>query len=67
VVGAEALGLIGAVIALPVAGMLQVITQRLVAPAIRRATTANEVALAGVPDVHSSAPADNDTARQLDE
>jgi predicted PurR-regulated permease PerM len=67
VVGAEALGLIGAVIALPVAGMLQVITQRLVAPAIRRATTANEVALAGVPDVHRSAPADNDTARQLDE
>ena len=67
VVGAEALGLVGAVIALPVAGMLQVITQRLVAPAIRRATTGNEVALAGVPDAHSSASADNDSARQLDE
>jgi predicted PurR-regulated permease PerM len=67
VVGAEALGLIGAVIALPVAGMLQVITQRLVAPAIRRATTASEVALAGVPAAQSSAPAEIDTARQLDE
>jgi predicted PurR-regulated permease PerM len=67
VVGAEALGLVGAVIALPVAGMAQVITQRLIAPAIRRATTANEGALAGVPDPQSSAPADNDTARQLDE
>jgi predicted PurR-regulated permease PerM len=67
VVGAEALGLIGAVIALPVAGMLQVITQRLVAPAIRRATAASEVALADVPDAQSSAPVDNDTARQLDE
>jgi len=31
-VGAEALGLIGAVIAVPVAGMAQVITQRVVAP-----------------------------------
>src|SRR5262245_31289150 len=67
VVGVEALGLVGAVIALPVAGMLQVITQRLVAPAIRRATIGNEVALAGAPDAQSSAPADNDTARQLDE
>jgi predicted PurR-regulated permease PerM len=67
VVGAEALGLVGAVIALPVAGMLQIITQRLIAPAIRRATTGNEVALAGVPDAHSSASADNDSARQLDE
>jgi predicted PurR-regulated permease PerM len=67
VVGAEALGLIGAVIALPVAGMLQVITQRLIAPAIRRATAANEVALAGVPDAPGSAAVDNDTARQLDE
>jgi predicted PurR-regulated permease PerM len=44
VVGAEALGLVGAVIALPVAGMAQVITQRLIAPAIRRATMAGEAA-----------------------
>jgi predicted PurR-regulated permease PerM len=42
IVGAEALGVIGAIIAVPVAGVLQVITQRLVAPAIRRATTASE-------------------------
>src|SRR5215831_9647524 len=42
IVGAETLGVIGAIIAVPVAGMLQVITQRLVAPAIRRATSAPE-------------------------
>ena len=43
-VGAEALGLIGAVIAVPVAGMAQVITQRVVAPAIRRVTAEREAA-----------------------
>jgi predicted PurR-regulated permease PerM len=43
-VGAEVLGLVGAVIAVPVAGMAQVLTQRVVAPAILRTTTENEVA-----------------------
>jgi predicted PurR-regulated permease PerM len=62
VVGAEALGLVGAVIAVPVAGMAQVITQRLIAPAIRRATTAGEPALAGVPVPPDHSPADNDPA-----
>jgi predicted PurR-regulated permease PerM len=37
--GVQALGLVGALIAVPVAGMAQVITQRLIAPAIRHATT----------------------------
>jgi len=60
--GAEALGLVGAVIAVPVAGMAQVITQRVIAPAIRRATTAEEPALAGVPVPPDHSPADNDTA-----
>jgi predicted PurR-regulated permease PerM len=41
-IGAEALGLVGAVIAVPVAGMAQVITQRMIAPAIRRATGESE-------------------------
>jgi len=62
VVGAEALGLVGAVIAVPVAGMAQVITQQLVAPAIRRATTAEEPTLAGVPVAPDHSPADNDPA-----
>src|SRR5262249_2871786 len=45
-VGAEALGLVGAVIAVPVAGMAQVITRRLIAPAIRRATDGETTATA---------------------
>jgi predicted PurR-regulated permease PerM len=61
IVGAEALGVIGAIIAVPVAGMLQVITQRLVAPAIRRATTATEPALAGAsPSLPASAASPHD-------
>src|SRR5262249_14744643 len=62
VVGAEALGLIGAVIALPVAGMAQVVIQRLIAPAIRRATRADEAvpAGAGPPLPSRAAPTDND-------
>jgi predicted PurR-regulated permease PerM len=43
-VGAEALGLVGAVIAVPVAGMAQVIAQRVVAPSIRRVTAEREAA-----------------------
>jgi predicted PurR-regulated permease PerM len=64
VVGAEALGLVGAVIAVPVAGMLQVITQRLIVPAIRRATGAEEPALAGAsPSLPApAAPPDIDPA-----
>jgi predicted PurR-regulated permease PerM len=62
IVGAEALGLVGAIIAVPVAGMAQVLTQRLIAPAIRRATTAEEPALAGVPLPPDHSPADSDTA-----
>ena len=37
--GVQVLGLVGALIAVPVAGMAQVITQRVIAPAIRHATT----------------------------
>ena len=37
--GVQTLGLVGALIAVPVAGMAQVITQRVIAPAIRHATT----------------------------
>jgi predicted PurR-regulated permease PerM len=61
IVGAEALGLVGAIIAAPVAGMLQIITQRL-APAIRRARSAEEPALAGAsaPLPTPTAPIDND-------
>jgi predicted PurR-regulated permease PerM len=64
-VGAAALGLIGALIALPVASMAQVITQRLIAPAIRRVTTAGEVVPTGAsPSLpRRAAPADNDTAQ----
>jgi predicted PurR-regulated permease PerM len=63
VVGAEALGLVGAVIAVPVAGMAQVITQRLIAPAIRRMTRAGEAAPTGAspPLPSRAAPADNDS------
>jgi predicted PurR-regulated permease PerM len=63
VVGAEALGLVGAVIAVPVAGMAQVITQRLIAPAIRRATTAEAPALAGVPLPANGASSHDDTSQ----
>ena len=55
-VGAEALGLVGAVIAVPVAGMAQVITQRVVAPAIRRTAVENEVAPAPAAPVDASPP-----------
>jgi predicted PurR-regulated permease PerM len=50
-VGAEALGLVGAVIAVPVAGMAQVITQRVIAPSIRRVTAERDSA----PDTVTSA------------
>jgi predicted PurR-regulated permease PerM len=55
VVGAEALGLVGAVIAVPVAGMAQVLTQRVVAPAIRRTTAENTAASSPAP-VETSDP-----------
>ena len=59
-IGAEALGLVGAVIAVPVAGMAQVITQRVVAPAIRHTTSANEATSppAVLADASASPPAD---------
>jgi predicted PurR-regulated permease PerM len=37
-IGFEVLGVVGAIIAVPVAGLAQVLTQRVVAPAIRRTT-----------------------------
>jgi predicted PurR-regulated permease PerM len=43
-IGFEVLGVVGAIIAVPVAGMAQVITQRMIAPAIRRAATASGTA-----------------------
>jgi predicted PurR-regulated permease PerM len=56
VVGAEALGLVGAIIAVPVAGMAQVLTQRVIAPSIRRVTAergaaSDAVTPAGAPPV----------------
>jgi predicted PurR-regulated permease PerM len=56
VVGAEALRLVG--------GMAQIITQRLVAPAIRRATTSESPTLAGASPSFpaSAAPPDDDSA-----
>jgi predicted PurR-regulated permease PerM len=54
-IGAEALGLIGAVIAVPVAGMAQVITQRVIAPAIRRTTSERTSAAPPMP-VDTSVP-----------
>jgi len=54
-IGAEALGLIGAVIAVPVAGMAQVITQRVIAPAIRRTTSERTSAAPPLP-VDTSVP-----------
>jgi predicted PurR-regulated permease PerM len=66
--GVQALGLVGALIAVPVAGMAQVITLRVIAPAIRHATA--ESAATGppiapvdtsvpVPSSQASAPADS--------
>jgi predicted PurR-regulated permease PerM len=60
-IGFEVLGVVGAIIAVPVAGLAQVLTQRVVAPAIRR-TTAGEPALAGVPLAPNDTLADNDSA-----
>jgi predicted PurR-regulated permease PerM len=60
-VGFEVLGVVGAIIAVPVAGLAQVLTQRVVAPAIRR-TTVGEPALAGVPPAPNDTLAGNDTA-----
>jgi predicted PurR-regulated permease PerM len=64
--GVQVLGLVGALIAVPVAGIAQVITQRVIAPAIRHAT-AESVAppamlndtSAPVPSSQASAPADS--------
>ena len=63
--GVQVLGLVGALIAVPVAGMAQVITQRLIAPAIRHATTESAAppavprdTSAPVPSSHASALAD---------
>jgi predicted PurR-regulated permease PerM len=61
VVGAEALGLVGAVIAVPVAGMAQVLTQRVVAPAIRRTTTESSATSPPLP-VDTSVPIPPDAA-----
>jgi predicted PurR-regulated permease PerM len=55
-VGAEVLGLIGAVIAVPVAGMAQVLAQRVVAPAIRRTAVESEVAPAPAAPVDARPP-----------
>ena len=56
-VGVEVVGLIGAIIAVPVAGMAQVVTQRVIAPAIRRTTRPNEAAPQPPTLADGSAPA----------
>ena len=48
-IGFEVLGVVGAIIAVPVAGMAQVLMQRVVAPAIRRATTTGTKQAATLP------------------
>jgi predicted PurR-regulated permease PerM len=60
--GVQVLGLVGALIAVPVAGMAQVITLRVIAPAIRRAT-AKSVAPPAVPrDIAVPVPSSRATA-----
>jgi len=55
-IGFEVLGVVGAIIAVPVAGMAQVLTQRVVAPAIRRTTTESRAAPALLAPAEASAP-----------
>jgi predicted PurR-regulated permease PerM len=54
--GVQVLGLVGALIAVPVAGMAQVIMQRLIAPAIRHATTESEATAPPIAPVDTSVP-----------
>ena len=54
-IGFEVLGVVGAIIAVPVAGMAQVLTQRVVAPAIRRVTTESRAAPAPLVSADASA------------
>jgi len=61
--GVQVLGLVGALIAVPVAGMAQVITLRVIAPAIRRARPAKSVAPPAVPrDMAVPVPSSRATA-----
>jgi predicted PurR-regulated permease PerM len=55
-IGFEVLGVVGAIIAVPVAGVAQVLTQRVVAPAIRRTTTESRAAPAPLAPAEASAP-----------
>jgi predicted PurR-regulated permease PerM len=54
--GVQVLGLVGALIAVPVAGMAQVITLRVIAPAIRRATAESEATALPIAPVDTSVP-----------
>jgi predicted PurR-regulated permease PerM len=54
--GAQVLGLVGAVIAVPVAAMGQVITLRVIAPAIRRSTAERETTASPSAPSDTSAP-----------
>jgi predicted PurR-regulated permease PerM len=63
--GVQALGLVGALIAVPVAGMAQVITQRVIAPAIRRATAESEATALPIAPVDTSGPVPSSRASAL--
>jgi len=63
--GVQVLGLVGALIAVPVAGMAQVITQRLIAPAIRHATTVSEATAPPLVPVDTSVPVPSSQASAL--
>jgi len=63
--GVQVLGLVGALIAVPVAGMAQVITQRLIAPAIRHATAVSEATAPPLVPVDTSVPVPSSQASAL--
>jgi predicted PurR-regulated permease PerM len=66
-IGFEVLGVVGAIIAVPVAGMAQVLMQRVVAPAIRRVTTESRAAPAPLVSADASASLPRSPAPPEDE
>ncbi len=63
--GVQMLGLVGALIAVPVAGMAQVLTRRVIAPAIRHATTQSVSTAPPIVPVDTSVPVPSSQASAL--
>jgi hypothetical protein len=63
--GVQVLGLVGALIAVPAAGMAQVLTQREIAPAIRHATTQSVSTAPPIVPVDTSVPVPSSQASAL--